>query len=373
MVEPQNNGHPSSNGSQNGYRAPNLDLRHFHVFKYAYLSWPRMNTTLRMVYLAISAYADANGYAEPSLAEICDLAEVNSHNTAVAAARELEELGRLTIVHRYATDGAKLSNGYQLTGLEEAWLPRPKNAPSPQPLKVAHMLVAGEREQNAAKEREEELYRQIAELREQNARLQEENAQLRGGDTPPTSLIDYGGVQERPQTSPQAPGPATNQGQDPLRHSVTYPPTSLSDVGGVSPESALDNDPQSPPPHGHSVTEGPAESWTDRVVRENARRLYKPSGQGGTWDSIDQARRYYRTHEDELRGLMQDWGIMDDLKAEQETPASPDHPADGFGTTDDTAETSLCPHCGDPYPSFNGLGMCGLCHDDPSRRRGSDG
>ena len=68
--------------------------------------------------------------------------------------------------------------------MEEAWAPRPKNAPSPQPLKVAHILVAGEREQNAATEREEELHRQIAELREQNARLQEENSQLRGRETP---------------------------------------------------------------------------------------------------------------------------------------------------------------------------------------------
>ena len=130
---PQNDPHESANGSGNGYRAPNLDLRHFQVFKYAYFSWPRMGSTLRMVYMAIAAYADANGYAEPSLAEICDLAEVNSHNTAVAAARELEELGRLTIVRRHASDGAKLSNGYQLTGLEEEWLPRPKNAPNPHP------------------------------------------------------------------------------------------------------------------------------------------------------------------------------------------------------------------------------------------------
>ena len=192
-MQPQNDHHESANGPGNGYRAPDLDLRHFHVFRYAYLSWPRMGSTLRMVYLAISAHADANGYAEPSLSEICDLAEVNSHNTVVAAARELEELGRLTIVRRHASDGAKLSNGYQLTGLEEEWLPRPKNAPSPQPLKVAHMLVAGEREQNAAREREEELHRLIAELQEQNARLQEENAQLRGGETPPTSLSDVGG------------------------------------------------------------------------------------------------------------------------------------------------------------------------------------
>ena len=373
MVEPKNNDHPTATGSGNGYRAPDLDLRHLHVFKYAYFSWPRMSSTLRMVYIAIAAYADANGYAEPSLAEICDLAEVNSHNTAVAAARELEELGRLTIVHRYASDGAKLSNGYQLTGLEEAWLPRPKNAPSPQPLKVAHILVAGEREQHAAREREEELHRENAELREENARLQEENTQLRGGDTPPTSLSDVGGVLERPSNGPQAPAPTTNESQDPLRHSVTYPPTSLSDVGGVSPGPSPRNDPQDPPPHSHSVTEGPTESWTDRVVRENARRLYKPAGQGGTWDSIDQARRYYRTRAGELSGLMRDWGIMDDLKAEQETPASPDPPAVGSGVTADTAETSQCPHCGDPYPGFNGLGMCGLCQDDPSRRRGRDG
>ena len=372
-MQPKDAPHESANGSGNGYRAPDLDLRHFHVFKYAYFSWPRMGSTLRMVYVAISAYADANGYAEPSLAEICDLAEVNSHNTAVAAARELEELGRLTIVHRHATDGAKLSNGYQLTGLEEEWLPRPKNAPSPQPLKVAHMLVVGEREQNAAREREEDLFRQIAELQEQNARLLEENAQLRGDGTPPTSLSDVGGVPEGLENSPQGLETATNQTGDPLRHSVTYPPTSLSDVGGVSQGSDPGGDPQVPPPHSHSVTEGPAESWTDRVVRENARRLYKPAGQGGTWDSVDQARRYYRTHEDELRGLMQDWGIMDGLKSEQETASGQGPPADGSDVIPGTGETSLCPHCGDPYPSFNGLGMCGLCHDDPSRRRGSDG
>ena len=154
---------------------------------------------------------------------------------------------------------------------------------------------------------------------------------------------------------------------------MTYPPTSLSDVGGVPQESDPADNPEIPHPHSHPVTEGPAESWTDRVVRENARRLYKPSGQGGTWESIDQARRYYRTHEDELRGLMQDWGIMDDLKSEQETTAGPGLPADGSDFAVDPGETSLCPHCGDPYPSFNGLGMCGLCHDDPSRRRGSDG
>ena len=81
------------------------------------------------------------------------------------------------------------------------------------------------------------------------------------------------------------------------------------------------------------MTEGAAEYWTARVVRENARRLYKTAGQGGAWDSIDQARRYYRTHEDELRRLMRDWGITDDLKAEQETPASPDPPADSPGIT----------------------------------------
>ena len=134
---------------------------------------------------------------------------------------------------------------------------------------------------------------------------------------------------------------------------MTYPPTSLSDVGGVSPKSQPAQRPAgSPPPHSHSVTEGPTESWTDRVVRENARRLYKPAGQGGTWDSIDQARRYYRTRQSELSGLMRDWGIMDDLKAEQETPASPDPPAVGSGVTADTAETSQCPHCGDPYPEF---------------------
>ena len=207
-MQPQNAPHESTNGSENGsgngYRAPDLDLRHFHVFKYAYFSWPRMGSTLRMVYLAIAAYADANGYAEPSLTEICDLAEVNSHNTAVAAARELEELGRLAIVHRHATDGAKLSNGYQLTGLQEAWLPRPKNAPSPQPLKVAHMLVAGEREQDAAREREEELNRRIAELEELNARLLAENAQLRGGETPPTSLSDVGEYLRGPKTALKA-------------------------------------------------------------------------------------------------------------------------------------------------------------------------
>ena len=351
-MQPQNGHHESANGSGNGYRAPDLDLRHFHVFKYAYFSWPRMGSTLRMVYLAISAYADANGYAEPSLAEICDLAEVNSHNTAVAAARELEELGRLTIVRRRATDGAKLSNGYQLTGLEEAWLPRPKNAPSPQPLKVAHMLVVGEREQNAAREREEDLHRRIAELEERNARLEEENAQLRGGDTPPTSLSDYGGVPEGLENSPQGPETATTESGDPLRHSVTYPPTSLSDVGGVSQGSDPTGDPQAAPPHSHPVTEGPAESWTDRVVRENARRLYKPAGQGGTWDSIDQARRYYRTHEDELRGLMQDWGIMDGLKSAQETAAGPGPPAGSSDVIPGTGETSLCPHCGDPIPEF---------------------
>ena len=121
------------------------------------------------------------------------------------------------------------------------------------------------------------------------------------------------------------------------------------------------------------MTEGAAENWTDRVVRENARRLYKTAGQGGAWDSIDQAGRYYRTHEDELRGLMRDWGITDNLKAEQETSASPDPPADGPGITLDAAETSPCPYCGDPYPGFNGLGMCGLCHDDPSSRRERDG
>ena len=135
---------------------------------------------------------------------------------------------------------------------------------------------------------------------------------------------------KEPQNSPQDPETATNQSGDPLRHSVTYPPTSLSDVGGVSQGSDPGDDPQVPPPHGHPVTEGPAESWTDRVVRENARRLYKPAGQGGTWDSIDQARRYYRTHEDELRGLMQDWGIMDGLKSEQETAAGPGPPAGRF-------------------------------------------
>ena len=87
-MQPKDAPHKSANVPGNDYRAPDLDLRHFHVFKYAYFSWPRMGSTLRMVYLAIAAYADSNGYAEPSLAEICDLAEVNSHNTAVAAARE---------------------------------------------------------------------------------------------------------------------------------------------------------------------------------------------------------------------------------------------------------------------------------------------
>ena len=205
MVEPENNGHATADGSGNGYRAPDLELRHFHIFKYAYFSWPRMSSTLRMVYLAIAAYADANGYAEPSLTQICDLAEINSHNTAVAAARELEELGRMTIVHRYASDGAKLSNGYQLTGLHEDWVVRPKNAPTPQPLKVAHILVAGEREQNAAREREEELHRENAELREKNARLQEENSQLRGGETPPTSLSDVWGGPRTALKRPSSP------------------------------------------------------------------------------------------------------------------------------------------------------------------------
>ena len=251
-MQPKDAPHESANGSGNGYRAPDLDLRHFHVFKYAYFSWPRMGSTLRIVYLAISAYADANGYAEPSLAEICDLAEVNSHNTAVAAARELEELGRLTIVRRHASDGTKLSNGYQLTGLEESWLPRPKNAPSPQPLKVAHKLVAGEREQNAAKEREEDLHRRITELEERNARLEEENAQLRHDGPPPTSLSDYGGVDKEPQNSPHDPETDTNQSDVPLRHSVTYPPTSLSDVGGVSPGSDPATTPRTNP---HMVTQ----------------------------------------------------------------------------------------------------------------------
>ena len=121
------------------------------------------------------------------------------------------------------------------------------------------------------------------------------------------------------------------------------------------------------------MTEGAEEYWTDRVVRENARRLYKPAGQGGTWDSIDQARRYHRIHEDDLRELMRDWGIMDDLRAEQESGTAPDPPADGPETATGAARASMCPHCGDPYPGFNELGMCGLCHDDPSRRGGSDG
>ena len=151
-----------------------------------------MGSTLRMVYLAISAYADANGYAEPSLAEICDLAEVNSHNTVVAAARELEELGRLTIIHRHATDGAKLSNGYQLTGLEGvpgSQGPRTRRAHSP--LQVAHILVARESAQDAAREREE---------------------------GPASSDLRVGGAE---RTAGRGERPAPARRTPPLRHSVT--------------------------------------------------------------------------------------------------------------------------------------------------------
>ena len=60
-MQPQNGHHECPDGSGNGFRAPDLDLRHLHVFKYTYFSWPRMGSTLRMVYMAIAVYADANG------------------------------------------------------------------------------------------------------------------------------------------------------------------------------------------------------------------------------------------------------------------------------------------------------------------------
>ena len=91
---------------------------------------------------------------------------------------------RLTIVHRQGEDGAKLSNGYQLTGIKDAWRPRPKNPPTSQPLTVAHMAVAREEEQNAAKQREDELLQRIEGLEEQISLLTADNARLRSNDTP---------------------------------------------------------------------------------------------------------------------------------------------------------------------------------------------
>ena len=35
IVEYENNGHTSPGGSQNGYRAPDIDLRHTHILRYA--------------------------------------------------------------------------------------------------------------------------------------------------------------------------------------------------------------------------------------------------------------------------------------------------------------------------------------------------
>ena len=175
-MQAHNTSFDSVDNSTSGYQAPNLQLRHTHIVRYALLSWPRLTNTLRMVYLAIAAYADETGYAEPTLAEVCDLAEVGSHNTVVASARELEKLGRLLIIHRYGDDGAKLSIGYQFVGDDEGWQPRPKNPPEPQPLTVAHRLVAQERERGEAAGRERELLQRIAELEAENARLKgEEN------------------------------------------------------------------------------------------------------------------------------------------------------------------------------------------------------
>ena len=223
-MQGRNTSFDSVDNFTSGYQAPNLQLRHTHIVRYALLSWPRLTSTLRMVYLAIAAYADETGYAEPTLAEICDLAEVGSHNTVVACARELEKLERLLIIHRYGDDGAKLSNGYQLVGDDEGWHPRPKNPPEPQPLTVAHRLVAQERERDEAAGRERELLQRIAEI-------EAENARLRGQENIPSSPSDVGGGVEGPEYGHQGSETAWNQSADLPSETVSRPPSSLSDYG----------------------------------------------------------------------------------------------------------------------------------------------
>ena len=366
-MQGRNTSFDSVDNFTSGYQAPNLQLRHTHIVRYALLSWPRLTSTLRMVYLAIAAYADETGYAEPTLAEICDLAEVGSHNTVVACARELEKLERLLIIHRYGDDGAKLSNGYQLVGDDEGWHPRPKNPPEPQPLTVAHRLVAQERERDEAAGRERELLQRIAEL-------EPENARLRGQENIPSSPSDVGGGVEGPGYGHQSSETAWNQSADLPSETVSRLPSSLSDYGGMEADSTGVRS-TIPVGDGSQLTEGGQEGWTDRVVRENWPRLSKEHRLGGSWEKMDQARRHYRIHEDELRELVTDWDVLDRLKEGQKSAenstAQNDSPSEDRRTSSDVAHSDVtqCPYCRDPYPVFNGLGMCALCSDDPERRR----
>ena len=59
-MQPQNGHHESATG-QETVTGPGPRPAAPHVFKYTYFSWPRMGSTLRMIYMAIAAYADANG------------------------------------------------------------------------------------------------------------------------------------------------------------------------------------------------------------------------------------------------------------------------------------------------------------------------
>ena len=77
-MQPQNGHHESPDGSGNGFRAPGLDLRHLHVFKYTYLSWPRMGSTLRRIYMAIAVYAAATEGEEELHRQIAELREQNA-------------------------------------------------------------------------------------------------------------------------------------------------------------------------------------------------------------------------------------------------------------------------------------------------------